>query len=760
MLETKTTDFRGQAPHNDITAADAIGSAIRFFRRQRRVIISSVLVLITLGTLYTLLAPSRYTSTALVYADLSRQEINPPQQQAISPSPEDPTEVDSQVEVFRSLNVLLPVVEQLKLREDPEFAKKSSLLGGSQAQGEQAELSSLLEELEKALQVRRVGKTHVIEVLFTARSPSRAAEVANAIANSFIQDRLQAKYEAAQRAIAWLHNRLTELKRQASAAEETIERFKSSHVLPGEIIAQQLSELKSRRTAIQAEVATADATLGRIDFILRNDFSIAAVDQSILEASNELAKLRSHYLELVNQEAELTSGANRDHSAVVSVRNQIEQVRASMKEELKRIAENYKSNHETAKTKEKAIEEELAQKAALLQSEKEYRIKLRELESTAKNLRTTYDDNASFLQRDIEQLQQQSMPTSGARIISLALPPLRRSSPKTTLVVGGAALAGLMLGFAIGLFRDMTDRTFRSREQIETILDIPCIAMVPGLGANRQKQALRNSNIRLPEKGRKAFNSTPNSAVGQTDYLAFLADAKPISQEPFFPQFSGAIKTAALSLDQAHAASQIIGVTSSLPNEGKSTIIAYLAQTLAQSGRHVLLVDYDLRVEKLTKAFAEQSPVGVRDIVTGEASPQTAIKQHDAGFAFMPAGTGRLTHPNEIFAMTKSHILFEELRKSFDYILLDLPPLGPVTDVVATSKFVDSYLFVVEWGRTRTQVVQQTLNKAQMVRNNLLGVILNKVDLKSLGDYEHAYYSYEEYWNTKCEAAPEYSKVV
>ena len=775
MLETKATDFRAQAPHNDITLADAIGSSIRFIRRQRRVIIPSVLFLSTLGALYTFLVPNRYTSTAVVYADLSRQEINPPQQQAISPSPEDPTEVDSQVEVFRSLNVLLPVVEQLKLREDPEFSKRGSLLGGPQAQGEQAELSSLLEELEKALQVRRVGKTHVIEVLFTARSPGRAAEVANAIANSFIQDRLQAKYEAAQRAIAWLHNRLTELKRQASAAEETIERFKSSHVLPGEIIAQQLSELKSRRAAIQAEVATADGTLGRIDFILRNDFSIAAVDQSILEASNELAKLRSRYLELVNQEAELTSGANHDHSAEVNVRKQIEQVRASIKEELKRIAENYKNNHETAKTKERAIEEELTQKAALLQSEKEYKIKLRELENTAKNLRTTYDDNSSFLQRDIEQLQQQSMPTSGARIISLALPPLRRSSPKASLVVGGAALAGLMLGFAIGLFRDMADRTFRSREQIEAILDIACITMVPGLGANHRKQALRNSNIRLPKKASKTSglpttkkflsrrtdsSGRSNSAVGQTDYIAFLADAKPISQEPFFPQFSGAIKTIALSLDQAHAASQIIGVTSSLPNEGKSTIIAYLARMLAQSGRHVLLVDCDLRVGKLTKVFAEQSRVGVRDVVRGEVSPLTAIKQHDAGFAFMAAGTGCLTHPNDIFAMTKSHILFEELRKSFDYILLDLPPLGPVTDVVATSKFVNSYLFVIEWGRTQTQVVQQTLNKAQTVRNNLLGVILNKVDLKSLGNYERAYYSYEEYWNNKGESASEYSGVV
>jgi succinoglycan biosynthesis transport protein ExoP len=284
--------------------------------------------------------------------------------------------------------------------------------------------------------------------------------------------------------------------------------------------------------------------------------------------------------------------------------------------------------------------------------------------------------------------------------------------------------------------------------------------MVPRLGANRRTQALRNWNLHLHEKKIKAsgFLTSKNqllsrtdsrgkssSAARQTDYISFLADTTQISQEPFFSRFSEAIQTIALSLDQAHAASQIVAVTSALPNEGKSTIIAYLARTLAQSGRRVLLVDCDLRVGKLTKVFAEQSPIGVRDIVMSEVSAQIAIKQHDAGFAFMPAGTGACpTHPNEIFAMAKTHILFEELRKSFDYILLDLPPLGPVTDVVAIGKFVDSYLFVIEWGRTQTQVVPQTLNRAQLVRNNLLGVILNNVDLKAIADYERTYYSYEE----------------
>ena len=385
----------------------------------------------------------------------------------------------------------------------------------------------------------------------------------------------------------------------------------------------------------------------------------------------------------MNQEAEPTSAPGRDHSNKVNVRKEIEQLRALIKEELKHIASNYQSTHEIAKTKERAVEEELAQNTALLQSEKQYLLKLRELENIAKNLRTTYDDNASFLQRDIEQLQQQSMPTSGARIISLALPPLRKSYPKTSLLVGGATLAGLILGFAIGFFRDITDRTCRSREQIETILDAPCITIVPRLGANFQKQALPS-----------------------------LANATPTSPEPFLSRFSEAMQTISLILDPAHAASQIVGVTSALPNEGKSTIIAYLARTLARSGKRVILVDCDLRGEKLSEVFADQSRVGLRDVAMGEVSIQTAIKHHDAGFAFLSAGTGACsTHLSRIFAMPKTCILFEELRKSFDYILLDLPSLGPVTDVVATGKFIDFYLFVIKWGETQTRVVQQALDK-------------------------------------------------
>lgn len=740
MLETKARIYKEQTPHNDVTLIDAVRSFLRFCRRQDRVIISSLLIFFTLGSLYALLTANRYTARAVIYADLSRQEINPPQQQQTSPSPDDPTQVDSQVEVLRSLNVLLPVVEQLKLKDDPEFSKRRWLSD----QNEQAQLSSLLEALDKSLQVKRVGKTHIIEVLFTARSPARAAEVTNAIANSFIQDRLQAKYEAAQRAIAWLHNRLTALKKQASSAEEDVERFKATHRLSAEAITQQLNEIRSRRATIQSEVANAETTLSRIDSILRSDFSIAAVNGGILEASSTLANLRSRYLELVNREAELTSAPNRNQAAEADIRNQIEQLRASIKEELKQIANVYQNNYKAAKEKEQAISEELTTKESSLQNERESQNKLRELENIAKNFRTTYDDNAAFLQRDIEQLQQQSIPTSGARIISLALPPLKPTSPKVSLLSGGSALAGLILGFTIGLFRDMSDRTFRSRGQIETILELPCITMVPDLNAVHSSTVTDKIVSFLPanfEAKVRRWLSLRGSTAAETDWIESLADGAALSSESDLSRFFRSVQaiSASLEQDQVHKEGQIIGITSTLRNEGRSTISAYLAQKEAKNGKRVILLDCDFRVMKLTQAFAKQSPIGIHEILMGDASREKAFKYNSAGFAFLGAGSAPFSATNDIFVLEKTRHLFEELRKNFDYVILDLPPVETAAGVGSVGRFVDLYLFVIEWGGAQTQIVQQTLNATKIVRNNILGVILNKVDFRHLADYDQFY---------------------
>jgi capsular exopolysaccharide synthesis family protein len=195
-------------------------------------------------------------------------------------------------------------------------------------------------------------------------------------------------------------------------------------------------------------------------------------------------------------------------------------------------------------------------------------------------------------------------------------------------------------------------------------------------------------------------------------------------------------------------------VTSALPGEGKSTIAATLAQALARAGERVVLVDCDLRVARLTKVFASKSSAGLRDIVTNQLSAQSAMKHHEAGFMFLAAGgEAHSGHPSEIFTATDARILFEELRMIADYIIVDLPPLNPIADTRGVSRLVDSYLLVIEWGETTVQVVEQSLDTASTVKDRMQGVVLNKVDLEQLGNYDGAYVSYENYYP----AAPIYS---
>ena len=174
--------------------------------------------------------------------------------------------------------------------------------------------------------------------------------------------------------------------------------------------------------------------------------------------------------------SEWSTKYGRDHLATVNLRNQMREIRTSIFDELKRLGETYKSDYEIAKQREVGVMKELAQAVSQSQSTSSSQVALRELESTAQTYKTIYDN---FLQRYMESVQQQSFPISEARLISSASRPLQKSHPQTLLTLAIAGFGGLMFGFGIGLLRDMSDRVFRTSEQVETILQTDCISLVP-----------------------------------------------------------------------------------------------------------------------------------------------------------------------------------------------------------------------------------------------------------------------------------------
>jgi succinoglycan biosynthesis transport protein ExoP len=150
-----------------------------------------------------------------------------------------------------------------------------------------------------------------------------------------------------------------------------------------------------------------------------------------------------------------------------------------------------------------------------------------------------------------------------------------------------------------------------------------------------------------------------------------------------------------------------------------------------------ILIDCDLRNPSLSRALAPSAKSGLLEVIAGKASLEEVIwSEPSISMAFLPVVMKfRLAHSNEILGSAPMKKLFEQLRASYDYVVVDLPPLAPIVDVHAATHLVDSFVFVIEWGRTKIDIVEHALGHAQGVCDNLLGVVLNKVDMNVFGRY-------------------------
>jgi succinoglycan biosynthesis transport protein ExoP len=179
-------------------------------------------------------------------------------------------------------------------------------------------------------------------------------------------------------------------------------------------------------------------------------------------------------------------------------------------------------------------------------------------------------------------------------------------------------------------------------------------------------------------------------------------------------------------------------VTSSIPREGKSTVATALAALASQVGAHVLLIDCDLRNPSLTQSLAPDAVSGLVEVLSGEQSFESTVWMDlETGLDFLPAvNVSRLANTDQILGGYAMVELFRTLRKTYDYIVVDLSPLLPVVDVRATTGLVDFYIFLIEWGQTKSDVVYQALSRSRIVYSNILGFALNKVNMHVIGRYE------------------------
>jgi capsular exopolysaccharide synthesis family protein len=337
-------------------------------------------------------------------------------------------------------------------------------------------------------------------------------------------------------------------------------------------------------------------------------------------------------------------------------------------------------------------------------------------------VRATYD---GFLQRYTEMVQQQSLPTTEARVITAATLGAK-TSPKTMLVIAGSLIFGSMLGFGIGLARDLLDRAVRTGQQVETVTGTAFLGYLPRFDVGGF--AMR----RIAKRAKKMLDSATHKFAAEPAFSVVLT--APFSR---FTETLRNIKLAAEKASPGPGSAIVLGVTSSLPNEGKSTVAINLGRLVAQSGGRVLLIDGDLRNGGLSESLVPPETRGLVQLVQGEAQLGELIWGDQATrLQFLPAGAdAKLGNANEVLSSSATQALLEACRRQYNFVIVDLPAVLPVVDARAAAHLFDGFVFVVEWGYTSEEVLAQAFHFGG-IADKVIGAVLNKVNLGALKRYQ------------------------
>jgi polysaccharide biosynthesis transport protein len=731
-------EFRASPP-----LRDRIDFVLSFLRRRYLTILICLLLALPVGALYLFFAPPTYTGSTTMMIETRNSQIL--QKNSVGDLRPDSAWIESQIGILKSQNVAAYVVKQLRLAEDREFLRSNigpfdKLLarfgwGDPEPTTEAERTGAAIGAVMGGLDVRRVGQSYMMRIDFSSHNREQAGRVAGAMIDAYIFDQLNSKYQANRRAGDWLQERLQALREQAAAAERAVVEFKAKNniVAAGGTLMneKQLTEVSSQAAAARAgasDIALRLERIGAVRGAYETEKSSSAEDENVAEAMSNpiITKLRDKYLDLINREADWSVRYGKNHQAVVNLRNQIRDARKSIYNELGRIEETWKSDLEVAKKRQAEFEQSLGSLVSQSTETNQARVALFSLEASAQSYRKLYDN---FLQQHTESVQQQTFPISDARLVSPA--GVGKTAPQLLKVWIVTAFAGMMLGVGVGALREIMDRGFRTRDQVRSVLGTDCVALFPLLPDHRNRVFSRRQPLALPQPTQRG---APRSIYSSARIIRTIVNS------PSSP-YADAIRSIRLTVDLKNGQSnytKVIGLTSCLPSEGKSTLAAATAALIAQSGARVLLLDCDLRHPALSRALAPDASAGFVDVVAGKIDLADAVwDDPTTNMAFLPAGAdAEVPNATEILSSEAAKSLFSTIQIKYDYVIVDLAPLVAGVDVRATSGLIDSYVLVIEWAATKVDAVQYALRNAPNVHENIVGVVLNKVNIPVMSRYD------------------------
>lgn len=686
-----------------------------------------------------------YTATAQVLLDRQKMQVTD-MATVMSGLPSDSATVDSEVEILRSRSLAERVIGRLDLLEDPEFNSKlrepsalrwlsprvwlSALQDlvspetespGDTAR-QRAELDAVIGRVLSNLEIAREGATYVINIGFTSENPEKAARIANAFAETYILDQLEAKFDATRQANEWLSRRLAELRQQVQDADRAVEIFRSEQGLESSrgvtVSEQQLSELNAQLILARTALAEARAKYDRARQIRATGGSIESMADVV--QSGTISSLRQKQAELARELANLSSRYGPRHPEVVNAEAQRRDIDIQIGAEISRIIGSLQNNVSVAETRVASLQQSLREIRGETGEDSQAMIQLRELEREAAANRAVYE---SFLNRFKETSQQQDLQVPDSRVISPATAPLSPSYPRKALALAVALVLSAMLGVGLAFLLEHLDNGLGTGRDVEEALGLPHLVAIPLVPA---------------EKGPGGKPLKPHEYLVQKPLSAFSESLRSLRS--------------ALQLSNVDNPPKVILFTSALPNEGKTTTSVSFARAAAASGLKVALVDCDLRHPSVHKTFGLATPTaGLVELLAERLDPEAVmIEDEKTSLRILPIATGT-ANPPDLMASSQMHLLIDRLRKDYDLVVLDSAPVLPVSDSRVLSRLADETVFVVRWSDTPKDAAQSGVRELRLYQSNIAGAILVAVDAAKqakygYGDGGYYYGKYRRYY--------------
>lgn len=683
---------------------------LRALRRDWPIFAAAVLLVLVLGIVLAASLPRQFTAGAVVMAaprqtDQSVNELASGRPQA---GPRE-ADVEGEIQLMSSPAALRNVVRELGLV--PATAARPGSSTDSVSVPDEAELTRAVDRVAQRLRVAPVGRSTMVKIEYTAANPALARDVANAVARHYIERRFEARLEYADRTADWLRERSAALQADVVEAERRLAEQRARSVIRGRDLGQltaELGVLNGRLVEVRAERERAAGRVAAAEERVRRDGILSLLDwENAAGADRFVDRLRSSQVDVLQEVARLRIELGENSPAVQRLDSQVQTIREQLERQARATLEDLRTTLDAARRTSDALEAELRSTRADVDKLELQRIELGNLERQAEASRAVHEASLNRW----KSISQVGFNDAESWLVSPAANPLRPSSPNVLLILAASFVAAMGVGVSVVLYREFrAGRTIRSaRDVLQQLHGAQTLGLVPELrGRRRRAGTIGAAELRSDRLGSEAVGSI----------------------------YASLLTSVGLSRRGAGPRGLVVLVTSALPREGRSTTATALAVAGAASGDRVAAVDCDLRTATLHRAFAVQPSPGLLQLMESGGEHEVRLQPDPVtGVSVLPAGTaGKVLSVNPA-AVLRSEVFraqLDQLRRDFDLIVLDVPPVLSVADSKLLAGIADRSILVVHWGRTLATVAELALSTLQRSGAVVSGVVLSRVDLRGL----------------------------